>query len=50
MTHYADLTPYTYDRNWATDATGLWHRIPLFNVGWLDRGQPFEKGDSPRAG
>ncbi|MEU8528896.1 hypothetical protein AB0C77_25405 [Streptomyces sp. NPDC048629] len=48
MTYYADLTPYTYDRdNWATDATGLWQGVPLVNVGWLQRGQPYEQGVPP---
>ncbi|MCX4804690.1 DUF7919 family protein [Streptomyces goshikiensis] len=48
MTYYADLTPYTYDKdNWARDATGLWRGVPLTNVGWLDRGKPYEKGTAP---
>ncbi|MGC4949015.1 hypothetical protein ACLQ2N_22820 [Streptomyces sp. DT224] len=48
MTYYEDLTPYTYDRdNWAGDATGLWHGVPLINVGWLERGRPYEQGDAP---
>jgi hypothetical protein len=48
MTYYADLTPYTYDtENWARDATSLWCGVPLTNVGWLERGKPYEKGTAP---
>ena len=48
MTSYADLTPYTYDRdNWQPDATGLWSGLPLLHVGRLDRGKPYAEGTTP---
>ncbi|MFG2673167.1 hypothetical protein [Streptomyces sp. NPDC048445] len=50
MTYYADLTPYTYDRdNCARGETGagIWRDVPLINVGWLEHGQPYEQGDPP---
>ncbi|MFD7440102.1 hypothetical protein [Streptomyces sp. NPDC059909] len=48
MTYYADLTPYTYDRdNWHPEASGLWHGVPLVNMGWLDSDMPYPKGIVP---
>lgn len=48
MTYYADLTPYTYDRdNGSRDATRLWRGVPLVNVGWLQRGKPYQEGAAP---
>ena len=37
MTFYADLTPYTY----------LPNRPAALNVGWLDKGHPYIKGQMP---
>ncbi|MFF3322309.1 hypothetical protein [Streptomyces sp. NPDC002889] len=48
MTYYADLTPYTYDRdNWDPTASGVWRSVTLRNVGWLDRGKTYAKGAPP---
>ncbi|MGW2563463.1 DUF7919 family protein [Streptomyces sp. NPDC001514] len=48
MTYYADLTPYTYDRdNWAPAASGLWRGVTLLNVGWLDSGRGYATGSPP---
>ncbi|MBT2370299.1 hypothetical protein J7E88_34765 [Streptomyces sp. ISL-10] len=48
MTHYADLTPYTYDRdNWDPTASGVWQGVTLLNIGWLDRGKTYAKGAPP---
>lgn len=47
MTHYADLTPYTYFKNSADSvlkATGL----PTLNIGWLEKGQPFTTGETSK--
>ncbi len=47
MTHYADLTPYTYSKGSADSvlkATGL----PTLNVGWLEQGQPFTTGETSK--
>ncbi|MFC9646508.1 DUF7919 family protein [Streptomyces mirabilis] len=50
MTYYADLTPYTYDRdNWDPEASGRWRGVPLLNVGWLSRSENYSKGE-PHAG
>ncbi|WP_455753575.1 DUF7919 family protein [Streptomyces hirsutus] len=48
MTYYADLTPYTYDRdNGDPEASGCWRGVPLLNVGWLSRGNTYAKGAPP---
>ncbi|WP_441350949.1 DUF7919 family protein [Streptomyces sp. or3] len=48
MTHYADLTPYTYGRNNRTPGdAGLWRGVPVLNVGWLGRGKRYSKGVPP---
>ncbi len=47
MTHYADLTPYTYFKNaadYVLNSTGL----PTLNVGWLENGQPFTTGETSK--
>ncbi|WP_455680486.1 DUF7919 family protein [Streptomyces hirsutus] len=48
MTYYADLTPYTYDRdNGDPEASGCWRGVPLLNVGWLSRSKTYSKGAPP---
>jgi hypothetical protein len=48
MTYYADMTPYTYDRdNGDPTASGVWRGVTLLNVGWLHRGKAYAKGAPP---
>ncbi|WP_456340319.1 DUF7919 family protein [Streptomyces anulatus] len=48
MTYYADLTPYTYDRDYGgPGASGLWRGVPVLNVGWLGRGRRYSQGAPP---
>lgn len=48
MTYYADLTPYTYDRdNWDPEASGIWRGVEVLNVGWLRGGKRYVKGSPP---
>lgn len=44
MTHYADLTPYTYLPDSSAPPRGTDH---VLNVGWLDEAEPYPKGPVP---
>ena len=44
MTHFADLTPYSY---WPLEARD--EPWPVVNIGWLDTDQPFTTGVTPSA-
>ena len=44
MTHFPDLTPYSYS---STDPREPWSHLPLLNVGWLDAEHTFPTGECP---